>query len=92
MNQDLTEFADRAQRYLESNNQKLAEAKFHESTLNDIHHSVLDQRQNRRKHEMTCFSCGGIGHTAVVCPTMSIKDLHLRPFHQSNTKPGSNRS
>ena len=91
-NQDLTELADRAQRYLESNNQKLAEAKFRASTLNDMHHSVLDQRKNRMKHEMKCFSCGGIGHKAVVCPTKSTKDLHLRPFHQSNTEPGSNRS
>ena len=44
------------------------------------------------KHEMKCFSCGGIGHQAVIGPTKSIKDLHLRPFHQSNTEPGSNRS
>ena len=77
---------------VESNNQKLAEAKSHALTLNDIHHSVLDQRKNRMKHEMKCFSCGGIGHKAVVCPTKSIKDLHLQPFHQSNTEPGSNRS
>ena len=48
-NQDLTELADRAQRYIKSNNQKLAEAKINASVLNDIYHSVPDQRKNRIK-------------------------------------------
>ena len=90
-NQDLTELAQRAQRYLESNNQKLAGINIHASISNELQYSVPEQSKAKIKNEVNCFSCGGLGHKAVICPSKSNKDLSLRPFYHNNAESRCSR-